>query len=432
MGRRLLITVLLGGSVALVLPPAGLAHASGRPGAVTSPAVDVTASGALLRGRLRAGGERTTYYFSYGTTSRLDRRTASRSLGQHSGQVSAVLGHLAAHSTYHYQLVVRNRSGTASGRQMTVKTTSSASRSTGATATAATGGTDLTGDPAAPGTAATTRAGAPATTPAAGAVSTPAPGATGTTPVATYDNLVWSDDFAGPAGSAPDSSKWSYDLGAWGASDNVLETDTDSSANVSQDGQGHLAVVARRQTVTGPDGVTRDYTSARVETGGLYSFQYGRIEARMWVPAGAGLWPQLWMLGDNMSSVGWPACGEIDIMEMVDQDARTAYGTIHGPLTDSPSDYAIQGQTSASASLAGGFHTYGVIWQPGRITWTLDGVQYASVSRSQLTSQQTWPFDSQRFHLVLDLSVGGDWAGPPNASTAFPATLLVDWIHVYQ
>jgi beta-glucanase (GH16 family) len=117
-------------------------------------------------------------------------------------------------------------------------------------------------------------------------------------------------------------------------------------------------------------------------------------------------------------------------MEMIDQ--RTVYGTIHGPVTGSSSAYTAQGKVTAPSSLAGGFHTYGVVWSPGTITWTLDGTPYSTVTRASLPAADQWMFDSQRFHIVLDLAVGGSWAGAPTASTQFPATLSVDWIRVYQ
>ncbi len=250
--------------------------------------------------------------------------------------------------------------------------------------------------------------------------------------VATYDRLVWSDEFDGPAGSPPDSADWTFDVGAWGASAGELETYTDDPANVSLDGEGHLAITALRRTATGPDGVPRDYTSGRIETAGLFSFTYGRVEASMKVPTGRGIWPAFWMLGEDIDTVGWPASGEIDVMELLGQDPQTVYGTVHGPVSGSTSAYQVQGRVVSAQSLADAFHVYGVIWQPGKITWTLDGVPYATVTPSDLAPREQWVFDGQPFHLVLNLAVGGDWPGAPDASTPFPSTLLVDWVRVYQ
>jgi beta-glucanase (GH16 family) len=243
-----------------------------------------------------------------------------------------------------------------------------------------------------------------------------------------YTKLVWSDEFSGREGTAPSASKWIHDLGAH-PGDHELETYTSSPANASLDGQGHLAIVARRQTATGPDGVTEPYTSGRIETQGLFSATYGLIEARMKIPVGTGLWPAFWMLGDSISTVGWPACGEIDVMETIDQDPFTVYGTIHGPM--GASTYQVGHTDVSTSSLASGFHTYAVSWSQNSITWLLDGVPYATVTSADLAPGQPWVFN-QPFHLVLNLAVGGDWPGAPNASTRFPATLLVDWVRVYQ
>lgn len=243
---------------------------------------------------------------------------------------------------------------------------------------------------------------------------------------------MWSDDFNGPAGSPPSPSNWSFDLGAWGSGDGELQTYTGNAANVSLDGNGDLAITALKQSSTGPDGLTRHYTSARLETAGLFSFTYGEVEARMKIPAGQGLWPAFWLLGDDINSVGWPASGEIDVMEMLGQDTSRVYGTVHGPASGSTPNYQVQGQEVSPGSLADAFHTFGVIWQAGRITWTLDGVAYATVTPSDLAPGQRWVFDGHPFHLILNLAVGGSWPGPPNASTPLPSTLSVDWVRVYQ
>jgi beta-glucanase (GH16 family) len=244
-----------------------------------------------------------------------------------------------------------------------------------------------------------------------------------------YTRLVWSDEFNGPAGTAPSGSRWIHDVGAFGSTDKELQTYTSSPANASWDGHGHLAIVARNQTATGPDGVTRGYTSARIETQGRFSATYGLIEARMKIPAGPGLWSSFWMLGNNFDTVGWPVCGEIDVMEALGQDPFTVRATIHGPIGRSSYSH---GQNFLSAtSLASRFHTYGVSWSPNSITWLIDGVAYASMTPADLAPGQTWAFN-QPFHLVLNLAVGGDWPGPPNSFTSFPAILLVDWVRVYR
>lgn len=242
-----------------------------------------------------------------------------------------------------------------------------------------------------------------------------------------HPTLIWSDEFSGPAGAPPSSSKWIHDLGDYGAGAGELETYTDSTANAALDGQGHLAIVALPQTPSGP-GQVRSYSSARLETKGLFSVKYGLIEARVKIPAGTGLWPA-WMLGDDITTLGWPACGEIDVMETLGKNPLTVYGTIHGPSGSTA--YEISNTAKSATPLAAGFHTYGVSWSRNSVTWLLDGTPYSTVTSADLAPGQMWVFN-QPFHLILDLAVGGTWGGPPNSSTPFPATLLVDWVRVYQ
>jgi beta-glucanase (GH16 family) len=258
----------------------------------------------------------------------------------------------------------------------------------------------------------------------------PSPSALPVTPAPSYTNLVWSDEFAGPQGAPPSSSNWVRDVGNYGSGAREQETYTSSTANASLDGEGDLAIVARRQAPTGASGQTRSYSSARLETKGLFSATHGLIEARMQIPAGSGLWPAFWMLGDDIDSAGWPGCGEVDIMEAIGKNPFTAYGTLHGP-DGSANGYAIQHPASSATALASGFHTYGISWNANSITWLLDGTPYATVTSASLAPGQAWVFN-QSFHLLLNLAVGGSWAGSPTAATHFPATLLVDWVRVYQ
>jgi beta-glucanase (GH16 family) len=241
--------------------------------------------------------------------------------------------------------------------------------------------------------------------------------------------LVWSDEFGGRAGSAPDASKWTHNVGAYGYTSRELQTYTGGLANAYADGRGHLAIVARRQTATGPDGRRRHFTSARLTTQGLFSTTYGRFEARMKIPAGRGLWPAFWMLGDDVDAVGWPASGEIDAMEVVGQHPFTVYGTLHGPRGAPGS--ARSSTLVSTTPLASAFHTYGVTWSPTSITWMFDGVPYATKSPGTMGFGWNWIF-ARPFHLLVNLAVGGTWPGPPDASTRFPARLLVDWVRVYR
>jgi beta-glucanase (GH16 family) len=248
-------------------------------------------------------------------------------------------------------------------------------------------------------------------------------------PHGSHTRLVWSDEFGGPAGEPPSRSAWVHDVGAHGWTNHELETYTSATGNAAQDGLGHLAIVARRQTATGPDGRTRAYTSARLTTRGRFSATHGLFEARMKIPAGRGLWPAFWMLGDDIGAVGWPASGEIDVMEALGHDPQTVHGTLHGPADGAAG--ALGSSFVAPSSLASYFHTYGVRWSSNSVTWLLDGRPYATVGPEIRLRGWSSIFD-RPFHLLLNLAVGGTWPGPPDASTPLPATLLVDWVRVYR
>jgi beta-glucanase (GH16 family) len=244
-----------------------------------------------------------------------------------------------------------------------------------------------------------------------------------------YHTLVWSDEFTGPAGSAPNPANWISDSGG-GCGDNTLSTNTANLANASLDGAGDLAI-----TALPVPGVPGTYSSAQLDTTGLHSFSYGRIEARMDLPAGQGLCSAFWMYQDNTTATGCGvACGEIDIMEQGGQDPFRISATLHGPIAPTPGDTNEQQWQSGVVSatpLAGSFHTYGLIWSPGKITWTLDGVPYATATPASLPKGATWVFDGHPFHIILDLAVGG-YLGPPTPTTVFPATMSVAWVRVYQ
>jgi beta-glucanase (GH16 family) len=246
----------------------------------------------------------------------------------------------------------------------------------------------------------------------------------------TAPKLIWDDEFNGPAGSPPDPSKWRGVTGGDGWGNQELEYYTARPSNVSLDGAGHLAITARRETYTG-DGVTRVYTSARIQTKGLFQTTYGKLEARIKIPTGQGLWPAFWALGSDIDTAGWPGCGEIDVIENLGSDPFTIYGSIRGPQSGFANGYGITATARSAVSLAAGFHVFGVTWSPNKLVFTLDGVPYATRTPSSLSSGQQWVF-TKPFYLLLNLAVGGTWPGSPNASTQLPATMLVDWVRVYQ
>jgi beta-glucanase (GH16 family) len=249
---------------------------------------------------------------------------------------------------------------------------------------------------------------------------------------ASAGRLVWSDEFNGPSGAPPDPAKWQLQTGGNGWGNQELEYYTARSRNAALDGAGHLAITARAESYTGPDSQSRSYTSARMQTEGLFQTAYGRIEARLKLPAGRGLWPAFWALGQNHDSVGWPWCGEVDIMENLGGDPFTAYGSLHGPAPGAhDGEYGLTATVRSKSSLAAAFHVFGVTWSPGRIVFTLDGVAYATRTPASLAPGQKWVFN-QPFYLLLNLAVGGQWPGRPSAATHFPATMFVDWVRVYS
>jgi beta-glucanase (GH16 family) len=243
-----------------------------------------------------------------------------------------------------------------------------------------------------------------------------------------WDQLIWQDDFIGPSGARPDPAKWHIVTGPRAGH---LQYYTDCCSNVSLDGAGHLALTARREDHIDSGGVRRSFTSGAVKTQGLFGTQYGRLEASIKLPPGRGLWSAFWALGSDWSEVGWPESGEIDMMENLGDDPHQVYGSIHGPAPGAPDgEYAIVRRKRSPVSLADGFHIYGVSWRLGEIVFEFDRAPYATVTPASLSAGHRWVFDKP-FFMRLELSVGG-WAGPPDATTGFPATLLVDWVQAYR
>jgi beta-glucanase (GH16 family) len=243
--------------------------------------------------------------------------------------------------------------------------------------------------------------------------------------------LIWHDEFNGPAGAPPDPGKWQVIRGGGGFGNEELQYYTRRSSNIALDGAGHLVITALRGHYTGNDGVARDYTAAAIQTKGRFQVMYGRLEARIEIPAGRGLWPAFWAVGSDVDTVGWPRSGEIDMMENVGNDPFTIYGSIHGPQRGVPNGYAISAKRRSPRPLAGGFHVYGVDWSPDKLVFTLDGVPYATDTPSSLSPGQQWVFNKP-FFLIVNLAVGGSEPGPPDAATRFPARMLIDWVRVYR
>lgn len=232
-------------------------------------------------------------------------------------------------------------------------------------------------------------------------------------------NLVWHDEFDG---ETIDLNNWTYDLGAggWGNGESQHYTDRPENARIEN---GMLVIEARQERYYGSY-----YTSARLKTQGLQEFQYGRIEARLRVPAGRGLWPAFWMLGSNFATVGWPDSGEIDIMEYIGREPDLILGTIHGPGYSGA--LGLSHWNRQDYDIADDFHTYAVEWDEDQITWFYDGEAYGTYTRSDI-GEREWPFD-QPFFIILNLALGGTLPGPIGLDTVFPAQYLVDYVRVFQ
>ena len=251
------------------------------------------------------------------------------------------------------------------------------------------------------------------------------------TPSALRWTLVWSDEFDGPSGALVDATKWRADVGGNGWGNHELEYHTDRARNASLSGDGSLLIQALQERYQGPDGVVRDYTSARLKTQGLFEQAYGKFEARIQIPRGQGLWPAFWLLGADISSLGWPRCGEIDIMENIGREPATVHGTFHGPGYSGANGIGAPYTLPGNAAFADAFHVFGLEWEPSAVRWYVDGVLYETRTPADLPPGQTWVFDHP-FFIILNVAVGGDWPGPPDSGTTFPQTMRVDYVRVYR
>lgn len=236
--------------------------------------------------------------------------------------------------------------------------------------------------------------------------------------------LLWSDEFDQTDGTAPDPSKWSYDIGGGGWGNNELQYYTNRTDNVRVEA-GQLVIEAKAENYGG-----RNYTSGRLLTKGKASWTYGRMEARIKIPKGKGIWPAFWLLGANVDTAHWPDCGEIDIMENIGSEPSTLHGTLHGPgysgAAGITGDYHFTG-----GALSDDYHIYAIEWEESRISWFIDGQQYFSLTSGNLPAGRSWIFSQPQF-LLLNLAVGGNWPGNPNATTVFPQRMSVDYVRVYS
>ncbi|UWZ82316.1 family 16 glycosylhydrolase [Occallatibacter riparius] len=264
------------------------------------------------------------------------------------------------------------------------------------------------------------------------------------TPNIASGTLVWSDEFsnAGGTNAGPNASTWTYDVGTNCCGNNELETycawgstaascdSNNPNAYIGTD--SFLHIVARNPSST-------VYTSARLKSQGLFSFMYGRIEARMKLPESQGMWPAFWLLGNNIATISWPACGELDVMEHIDGNnpplngSAPGYdwiaGSVHGGTSSSKADGTQQ--YHAAGFTAAEWHTYGMIWSKGKIEYYVDDPANIYATFTPANFSGTWPFDVGPQFIILNLAVGGDWPGGPNATTVFPGDMTVDYVRIY-
>lgn len=242
--------------------------------------------------------------------------------------------------------------------------------------------------------------------------------------------LRWSDEFDGAAGTAPSSANWGYDLGGNGWGNNELETYTNRTDNAFLDGDGHLVIKVINESFKGSDGIKRNYTSARILTKDKFSQRYGRIEARIKIPFGQGIWPAFWMLGSNINQVPWPSCGEVDIMENIGREPSIAHGTLHGPGYSGGAGLTGSLTLPDGQKLADDFHIFAVEWEPTSIRFFVDDNLYETRTPADAAGRQ-WAFDHP-FFIILNVAVGGSWSGVPDATSTYPQTMTVDYVRVYS
>ena len=266
------------------------------------------------------------------------------------------------------------------------------------------------------------------------------------TPNIASGTLVWSDEFSnsGSSNTLPDAKTWTYDTGFQCCGNNEQEIYCAAGSatapcdpnnpNAYLDTTGILHVVARSSSST-------TFTSARLKSQGQFSFMYGRVEARMMLPESQGMWPAFWLLGNNIKTLSWPACGELDVMEHIDGNNPPPYvggtapgydwiaGSVHGGTTAAHADGTQQYHPSGFSAAA--WHTYGMIWSKGQVQYYVDDPANVYATFTTANFSGPWPFDQGPQFIILNLAVGGDWPGTVNGTTVFPGDMQVDYVRIY-
>jgi beta-glucanase (GH16 family) len=234
-------------------------------------------------------------------------------------------------------------------------------------------------------------------------------------------HLVWHDEFNA---KRLDTASWNYEIGGHGWGNHELEYYTARKQNVFLK-KGMLVIQARKEAYKGSA-----YTSARITTQGKREFQYGRVDIRARLPVAKGMWPALWMLGRNIGSVSWPACGEIDIMEVIGKNPSQVVGSLHWKKADGREGTFNNRHDLAAGDFSTHFHVFSLLWQRDSIQILVDNIPYVKASRREL-SDGDYPF-SQPFFFIFNVAVGGDWPGSPDHTTVFPQRMYVDYVRVFS
>lgn len=232
--------------------------------------------------------------------------------------------------------------------------------------------------------------------------------------------LIWHDEFDGPQINL---DYWTHETGGHGWGNGESQYYTDSADNAFLE-DGNLVIQALEQNVMG-----KRFTSARLVTQGKVTQQYGRIEARIQIPTGQGIWPAFWMLGDDFDQVGWPRSGEIDIMENIGSEPWVIHGTVHGPGYSGGSGVGASYRLPDRRLFADDFHVYAIEWEPEAIRWYVDDVLYNTITPNAVPGD--WVYDHP-FFILLNVAVGGRWPGYPDNTTQFPQRMLVDYVRIYE
>ena len=233
---------------------------------------------------------------------------------------------------------------------------------------------------------------------------------------------VWQDEFSG---TTLDASSWGFDVGGSGWGNNELQYYTNNRPENIYLDNGKLVIQAKKESFSG-----REYTSSRILTKGKREFTFGRVDIRAKLPVAKGLWPALWMLGKKIDQTSWPACGEIDIMELVGLNANKVYGTMHWGASTATHQSFGTNYALPSGTYADKFHVYSIVWELDKIEIFMDDISYVKFDKSKVGAA-AYPFN-EPFFFIFNVAVGGDWPGSPDASTVFPQQMVVDYVRVFK